>query len=259
MLSLTVVRYITLLNESRLLCASVQGELKLLFMSNPQISQRLIAGIVTVVKVWFVMFRIITHISETKNTKVAVVHLNPIPSLSATWEHNVILPLTSCHLWRVSQLALGPLGWETWPCFSPAAAQGRAGTAPHLGSTLKLTLLAWTQVIWIEQESCPCPSLVCHAMARVREIAHPPRITTRERQERRPLWSACPSPSTSWEWALGLTWAEQSSWPSWCTYGWVRLEGVRAEPAVLLAVCYTGWVRWGRAREFIWVVTMREN
>ena len=38
--------------------------------------------------------------------------------------------------------------WESWPYLSPSAALGRVGSAPHLGSTVELALLAW---VWVSQ------------------------------------------------------------------------------------------------------------
>lgn len=42
----------------------------------------------------------------------------------------------------------GSWEWKSWTYLSLAAALGRVGLAPHLGSATEQTLLPWSQVIW---------------------------------------------------------------------------------------------------------------
>lgn len=86
-------------------------------------------------------------------------------------ERDTFLSLTPHHPQQVG-LSLGSREQESWPCFTPAAALGRTGPAPQLGSTGKLAL-----VIGLQPRGCEHgrtgPTTVCHQSAWKRERCPP--------------------------------------------------------------------------------------
>lgn len=78
-------------------------------------------------------------------TGVLVLPAHLICQVMVWVKKNVLPPLVPCRLWQVRKLALGATRVRELPFPSPALAHGMAGTAPHLDSTLELTLLVGAQ------------------------------------------------------------------------------------------------------------------
>lgn len=119
------------------------------------------------------------------------------PSYRCERKRAATSPSLTCHVVarvRESCLPLLFLGtfswWESWPHPSPVAAYRRKDPARLLGRTLTDPIGGGAQMYYSygherEQESYPSSSLICHRVARLREI-HPPPLATYNREENWP-------------------------------------------------------------------------